>query len=107
MENMEHLYKQFEKDGLEETKHKIDNGLYANKNLKLAQAWVSKQEAANKNERIHRTEQREETAIELAKEANEISIKSNSKSNIANVVAIIAVLISFISLIVTFLKHSK
>ena len=98
MDDVEALWQKLEKTGEEEVRQRLDSGQYGSNKIPHVKAWLKKKEAERAGHQQQHQEAREEQALNLAREANEISRGANQIALWALIAAGFGVVISLIAL---------
>ena len=92
-DQIDKLYSKISEAGIGKVKENLAAGIYGAK-AKYVKTWIQQQEEQKADAIQERTEEREETNIELAKEANKFSKTALFLSGLAVIVSIIGALIA-------------
>lgn len=66
---------------------RLTQGVYGERKAPIVQEWLATKEREREAAATHRREERDETALELAREANTIAAEANAISRRSNVIA--------------------
>lgn len=99
---------EFQIDGETKVRERIAlNNFGSPHQASLANQWFEEREARRRDEADSASSQREEKALELARDANDIAREANDKATTANRIAILAAIIAIVSAAIAFTSTSN